>query len=278
MEISPFIPITSDYGFKVTFGNAADTLFLRVALQALINSPVPIREVQFEKTTFEAMTREGRAGIYDVACTDEHGNQFIVEMQLAHAPEFLQRMKFYALHKFNTLVERGDFRYEKLPHIYCIALLDKSTLPGAEYRTVVNLRNEQGDLLDSQLTFILVELAKFDLPAAAVHSDLEKLLYTMKTLHTASQPTQYPEFWNEEWLRVALNELNTRNLSPEDRAAFARAIAIKAEGVNAERRRVEDLVRRMLLRGKLSVEEIAEDAQTTVQLVLDIQAELAREE
>jgi predicted transposase/invertase (TIGR01784 family) len=277
MEISPFIPITSDYGFKVTFGNASDTLFLRVALQALINSPVPIREVQFEKTTFEAITRESRAGIYDVACTDEHGNQFIVEMQLAHAPEFLQRMKFYALHKFNTLVERGDFRYEKLPRIYCIALLDKSTLPGSAYRTVVNLRNEQGELLDSQLTFILVELAKFNLPATAIHTDLEKLLYTMKTLHTASQPTQYPEFWNEEWLRVALNELNTRNLSPEDRAAFARAIAIKAEGVNAERRRVEDLVRRMLLRGKLSVEEIAEDAQTTVQLVLDIQAELARE-
>jgi Na+-transporting NADH:ubiquinone oxidoreductase subunit NqrC len=97
----------------------------------------------------------------------------------------------------------------------------------------------------------------------------------MKTLHP-TEPTQYPEFWNEEWLRVALNELNTRNLSLEDRASFARAIAIKAEGMNAERRRVEDLVRRMLQRAKLSVEEIAEDAQTTVQLVLDIQVELAR--
>ena len=97
MEANPFIPLVSDYGFKVTFGNAADTLFLRVALQALIDSPVPIREITFDNTAFEALTRDSRAGIYDVACTDEAGNQFIVEMQLAHAPAFLQRMKFYAL-------------------------------------------------------------------------------------------------------------------------------------------------------------------------------------
>ena len=168
MEANPFIPLVSDYGFKVTFGNAADTLFLRVALQALIDSPVPIREITFDNTAFEALTRDSRAGIYDVACTDETGNQFIVEMQLAHAPDFLQRMKFYALHRFNTMVERGNFTYHKLPRLYCIAFLDKSTLPGPAYRTVANFRNEQGELLDDQMTFVLIELAKFDVPAAAI--------------------------------------------------------------------------------------------------------------
>lgn len=49
-----FIPIISDYGFKATFGNEANTLFLRRALQALIKSEVPIKEVKFDKNTFEA--------------------------------------------------------------------------------------------------------------------------------------------------------------------------------------------------------------------------------
>ena len=45
MEQGPFIPLISDYGFKATFGNETNDLFLRTALQALIKSPVPIREV-----------------------------------------------------------------------------------------------------------------------------------------------------------------------------------------------------------------------------------------
>ena len=47
-----FIPIISDYGFKATFGNESNTLFLRRALQALIKSEVPIVDVKFDKNTF----------------------------------------------------------------------------------------------------------------------------------------------------------------------------------------------------------------------------------
>ncbi len=270
MEPNPFIPIVSDYGFKVTFGNAADTLFLRVALQALIDSPVPIREITFDNTAFAGLTHEdSRAGIYDVACTDEAGNQFIVEMQLAHAPGFLQRLKFYALHRLNTLVERGNFSYQNMPRLYCIAFLDKSILPGPAYRTVANLRSETGELLDEQLTFVLVELAKFDLPAAAVQTDLHKLLYTMKTLHT-TDPILAPTFWNEEWLHRAIEELNTRRMSPEERASFARFVARNAEVVNADRRRVEKLLEST----KMTPEEIADCLEVTLDFVLRTQENL----
>lgn len=51
-----FIPIISDYGFKATFGNESNTLFLRKALQALIKSNVPISEIKFDKNTFEGIT------------------------------------------------------------------------------------------------------------------------------------------------------------------------------------------------------------------------------
>ena len=148
MAQNQFIPLISDYGFKATFGNESNDLFLRTALQALIKSPVPIREVHLEKNAFEALTLDSRSGIFDLACTDEQGNQFIVEMQLGHAPNFVQRMKFYALHKFNTVVERGRFQYANLPRIYCIAFLEKSILPTSSYHTLANLRDEQGEPID----------------------------------------------------------------------------------------------------------------------------------
>ena len=87
-----FIPIISDYGFKATFGNEENTLFLRRALQALIKSHIPIKEVKFDKNTFEGITQDSRSSIFDLACTDENGNHFIVEMQYGDAPNFVQRM------------------------------------------------------------------------------------------------------------------------------------------------------------------------------------------
>ncbi len=156
METGIYIPIISDYGFKATFGNETDSLLLRTALQALIKSETPIREVRFDKNVFEALTVDSRSGIFDLSCTDEDGSQFIVEMQMGLAPYFVQRMKFYALHKFNTLVERGAFDYANLPKLYTIAFLEKSILPTTQFHTVANLRSEEGEIIDSQMTFIMV--------------------------------------------------------------------------------------------------------------------------
>ena len=283
METGVYIPIISDYGFKATFGNETDSLFLRTALQALIKSATPIQEVKFDKNAFEALTVDSRSGIFDLSCTDENGAQFIVEMQLGYAPYFVQRMKFYALHKFNTVVERGEFDYDNLPKIYAIAFLEKSILSTAQFHTVANLRSEQGEIIDSQMTFVTVELAKFNKSVAEVETDLDKLVYTMKTLHT-TPPTQYPDFWDEEWLRRAINELDTRKMTPEERAYFARVTAANAEAVKAEKRRIQEAredvkveaVTKALKRGKLTIEEIAEDSSVNVDFVLEIQRELAK--
>ncbi|MCA0229930.1 MAG: Rpn family recombination-promoting nuclease/putative transposase [Bacteroidetes bacterium] len=274
-----FISILSDYGFKATFGNESNTLFLRKALQALIKSEIPIKEVKFDKNAFEALTIDSRSGIFDLSCTDENGNQFVVEMQLGYAPYFVQRMKFYALHKFNVMVEKGEFDYESLPKIYAIAFLEKNILQTSNFHTVSNLRSEQGELIDSQMTFITVELSKFEKQVADIQTDLEKLVFTMKTLHKTTEISQYPQFWNEDWLKRAIDELDTRKMTPEERAYFARVTAANAEAVKAERKKIEEVkvsaIVKALKRGKLSISEIAEDNDVSEEYVLSIQQKLS---
>ncbi len=124
------------------------------------------------------------------------------------------------------------------------------------------------------MTFIMVELAKFNKQIAEIETDLEKLVYTMKTLHT-TEPTQYPAFWNEEWLKRAIDELDTRKMTPEERAYFARVTAANAEAVNAEKKRIEDVkivaIQKALNRGKLTIDEIAEDNSVSIDFVLEVQ-------
>lgn len=264
METGIYVPIISDYGFKATFGNETDSLFLRTALQVLIKSNVPIREVNFDKNAFEGMTVDSRSGVFDLSCTDENGSQFIVEMQLGYAPYFVQRMKFYALHKFNTVVKRGDFDYDNLPKIYIIAFLEKSILPTNAYHTIANLRSETGEIIDTQMTFITVELAKFTKQVDAIDTDLDKLIYTMKTLHT-TEPTQYPAFWDEEWLRRAIDELDTRKMTLDERAYFARVVSINAEVVRNENRKVQ------AAKEAGSLEAKAETVKTALQMGLTVE-------
>ena len=240
-----FIPIISDYGFKATFGNEANTLFLRRALQALIKSETPIKEVKFDKNTFEGITQDGRSGIFDLACTDENDNQFIVEMQYGDAPFFVQRMKFYALHKFNAMVKRGKFDYGTLTKIYCVAILANNILPYNDSHTLANLRNEKAELFDEQMSFITVELDKFTLQEADCQTDLQKLIYTMKTIHTVTQPTQFPKFWDEEWLKVAIDELDSRKMTPDEKASLEILIARNAESVKAESRKIKEAEQRV---------------------------------
>jgi predicted transposase/invertase (TIGR01784 family) len=277
-----FIPIISDYGFKATFGNDSNTLFLRTALQALIKSEVPIKEVKFDKNTFEGITQDGRSGIFDLACTDENNNHFIVEMQFGEAPNFVQRMKFYALHKFNSMVRKGKFDYSGISKIYCVGILAKNILPFKHCHAVSNLRNEDGELFDEQMTFVTIELDKFTLQEADIQTDLEKLIYTMQNLHTVTQPIQFPKFWNEEWLKIALDELDRRKMTPDERASFEILIARNAESVKAETRKIKaaelatktNAINKALMRGKLSVEDIADYNDVSVEFVLEIQNSL----
>lgn len=281
-----FIPIISDYGFKATFGNEANTLFLRKALQALIKSEVPIKEVKFDKNTFEGITQDGRSGIFDLACTDENDNHFIVEMQYGDAPYFVQRMKFYALHKFNAMVKRGKFDYGTLTQIYCVAILASNILPYDDFHTLANLRNEKAELFDDQMTFVTVELDKFTLQESDCQTDLQKLIYTMKTIHTVTQPTQFPKFWDEEWLKVAIDELDSRKMTPDEKASLEILIARNAESVKAESRKIKEaedrkelnvkteVVTKALLKG-LDIETIADFADVSTEFVRSVQRQLS---
>ena len=104
----------------------------------------------------------------------------------------------------------------------------------------------------------------------------------MRTLHTVTQPTQFPQFWNEEWLKVAIDELDSRKMTPDEKASLEILIARNAESVKAENRKIKDAreaekiltITKSLARG-LDIELIADIAGTSVDFVLSVQRQLS---
>ena len=226
METTPYplriyIPFTSDYGFKVTFGNEHNQDFLKRALQALIQSAVPIRQIWFDKGSIEGQTQESRGGLLDIYCRDDEGNYFIVEMQLGYFKHMIQRLKFYGYHKMDTEVRKGDFKFDKLPKIYCVGILGYNLLDGERYRTVACLKDENNRIIDQQMVFVIVELEKFNKIPENCTTDLDKLIFTMKEAHKMASGLDQPAFMKEDWIVAALHELDTRALSPERRASLS---------------------------------------------------------
>ncbi|WP_229376162.1 hypothetical protein [Fibrella aquatilis] len=100
----------------------------------------------------------------------------------------------------------------------------------------------------------------------------------MKTIHEVTEPTQFPPFWDEEWLQIAIHELDKRALTPEQRLSYEMTISANAFAVKNEQRKIEEVgaevVRKALNREKLTIEEIAEDSGVSVDFVLQVQQEL----
>lgn len=109
--------------------------------------------------------------------------------------------------------------------------MDNNIFPGSDYHTLAAIRKANGELIDQQITYVTVELDKFRLGADQGQTDLEKLVYTMKTIHTTTQPTQFPLFWNEEWLRIAVDELDKHKTTHDERFAYEQTLAINAKAI-----------------------------------------------
>jgi len=130
-------------------------------------------------------------------------------------------LKFYGYHKMDTEVRKGDFKFDKLPKIYCVGILGYNLLDGERYRTVACLKDENNRIIDQQMVFVIVELEKFNKIPENCTTDLDKLIFTMKEAHKMASGLDQPAFMKEDWIVAALHELDTRALSPERRASLS---------------------------------------------------------
>lgn len=105
-------------------------------------------------------------------------------------------------------------------------------------------------------------------------TDLDKLLYTMKTLHKVKSKQQFPEFWNEDWLRAAIQEVDRSAMSAEKRLAYEKLIAQNAAAVHNEKKKIEEVRRSVVaksLEKGLPPELVADISDVPLAFVLEVQ-------
>ncbi|MFO7868297.1 MAG: Rpn family recombination-promoting nuclease/putative transposase [Bacteroidales bacterium] len=183
--INPF----TDYGFKRLFGEEPNKdLLLDFLNELLKDEQGNITELTYLKNENLGTTELNRKAIFDLYCTNEKGERFIVELQKTKQKFFKDRTIYYSTFPIQEQAKKGsewDFELEK---VYTIAILDFEFDDDKKYpkkfRYDVKLKElEINEVFSDKLNFIYLEMPKFNKDIDELETRFDKWLYLIKNLH-----------------------------------------------------------------------------------------------
>ena len=189
-------PLT-DFAFKKLFGEPSSKNILIDFLNTMLkeNHQV-ITDITIMNTEQLGITKDDRVAVFDLYCINEHGEQFVVEIQRAQQVHFKDRTVYYSSFLIQKQGRKGsEWNYELKP-LYIISLLDfimdRTDSESEKFYHKVKLLNvDSGELFYEKLTFVYLELPKFNKHLEQINTHFDKWVYlfrNMEDLQTIPEP------------------------------------------------------------------------------------------
>lgn len=181
--ISPF----TDYGFKKLFGEEPNKDLLLDFLNELLKEEEGnIVKLTYLKNEQLGASEIDRKAIFDLYCENEKGEKFIVELQKTKQNFFKDRTVYYSTFPIRDQAQRRDWNFE-LKAVYLIAILDfvfeDDKDEQDKYRYDVKLSDiDSHKVFYDKLTFIYLEMPKFNKSIEDLETRFDKWLYVLKNL------------------------------------------------------------------------------------------------
>lgn len=181
--INPF----TDFGFKKLFGTEFNKPLLMDFLNEVIGAETgKIKTLSYLSTEKLAPNVNERKAIFDIYCENEQGEKFIVELQKAKQNYFKDRSVYYSTFPIQEQALRGDWDF-KLKAVYTIGILDfvfeeDKTDKAVFHHEVKMIDSRTGKVFFDKLTYIYLEMPKFNKTEAELETHFEKWLYVLKNL------------------------------------------------------------------------------------------------
>lgn len=174
--------------------------------------------------------------IVDVKCTDQRGQIFIVEMQIAWSSFFMQRLLFGASRAYVGQLKKGE-KYEYLKPVYGLGLLgqnfDRESEDFYHHYKIVNVKKPEREL--KGLQFVFIELQKFK-PATREQKKLRVLWLRFMSEINEDTTTVDPELLKVPEIREAIELAEQAAYSPAELEAYD----VYWDSVSTEKTLVDD--------------------------------------
>ena len=180
--INPF----TDVGFKRIFGQEINKDLLIDFLNALLEGEKRVKDIRFLDKELLPEYENDRSLIYDIYCTDENGEQFIVEMQNREHVNFRERTLYYLSQAIARQGEKGTGWQFDLKAVYGVFFLNfrLSDLPQKLRTDIVLCDRDTHELFTDKMRYIFLELPLFDKEENECETDFERWIYVLKNMET----------------------------------------------------------------------------------------------
>ena len=174
----------TDFGFKLLFGTDMNKDLLVSFLNALLFGKEEIKKVNYLNTEHLGTQEYDRRAVFDVYCENEKGEKILVEMQRGEQQFFKDRSVYYATFPIREQAPRGEWNYE-LKGVYVIGILnfifqDGDTDCFHHQVKLVDLHTHE--VFYDKLTFIYLEMPKFNKSESELESMFDKWMFVLRNL------------------------------------------------------------------------------------------------
>ncbi|HNW12546.1 MAG TPA: Rpn family recombination-promoting nuclease/putative transposase [Candidatus Rifleibacterium sp.] len=222
--LNPF----TDFGFKKLFGEEYNKdLLIDFLNQLLKNEQGRIKTLTYLKNEHLGRSEADRRAVYDLYCENEQGEKFIVEIQKSKQKFFKDRALYYSTFPIAEQGKAGDWDFE-LKAVYTVAILDfvfdEDRCDAEKYRYDVKLTDiETYKVFYDKLTFVYLEMPKFEKTLEELETRFDKWLYVLKNLERLHD---IPEKLKDRIFRKLFAAAEIAKFTPEEARAYEDSLKV----------------------------------------------------
>ena len=181
-----YINPRTDFGFKRIFGSEFNKELLISFLNALFRGEQVVKEVTYLNAEQLGDRPDARRAIFDVYCTNDKDEKFIVEMQNVYQEFFKDRTIYYSTFPIREQAQKGEWDFH-LNAVYTIGLLNFNFAEGLDeahhwHHEVKLMEVDTKKVFYDKLTYVYVEIPKFNKKEEDLDTMFDKWMYVLKNL------------------------------------------------------------------------------------------------
>lgn len=173
----------TDFGFKMLFGIEMNKDLLISFVNSLLQGKEVIRDLTYLNTEHLGTSERDSRAVFDVYCENENGEKILIEMQRGEQQFFKDRSIYYSTFPIREQGRKGEWDY-RLKAMYVIGILNFKFYDGDEdyYHEVKLIDINTKEVFYDKLTFIYLEMLKFNKSESELVDMLDKWLFVLRNL------------------------------------------------------------------------------------------------
>ncbi|EJW93041.1 hypothetical protein EVA_18871 [gut metagenome] len=221
-----YVNFYTDFAFKKLFGTEVNKGLLISFLNSLLYDKEVIADLKYINTENLGSQEFDRKAVFDVYCETVDGRKILVEMQKAEQQFFKDRSIFYSTFPIRDQAVKGNSWDYHLNAVYTIGILNFSFDEEDKeyYHHVVKLMDTTThEVFYDKLTYIYLEMPKFNKTEEELDTMFDKWLYAIKNMSTL---LERPAALRDQVFMQLFKAAEIARFNPQERMNYEESLKI----------------------------------------------------